>query len=306
MIADDPGLDTLVRINTEDFLAALGLGHVRRGRRFLELLCRRLARRFAREMLAYDAVVGERGLAAGGLWASSYYLERWSVEGQGRVPQNGPLLVVSNHPGLYDAALLFASIPRDDLLVIAAERPFLRALPNTSRHLLYAGGEHGRLVVVRAAAAHLRRQGAILTFPGGEIEPDPAFRPGEADRVASWTDSALIFARLAPDLAIVPAVVSGIHSAAAQRHPLTKLRRAQEDREWLGAMLQVVAKGLARVEPRVAFGEPVRVSAEGPPGGRQAAAEAWREVVRRERALIQAATYSLSVEPPNRRWLGFA
>jgi len=306
VIADDPGLDALVRINTEDFLAALGLGHVRRGRRFLELLCRRLARRFAREMLAYDAVVGERGLAAGGLWASSHYLERWSVEGQGRVPQDGPLLIVSNHPGLYDAALLFASIPRDDLLVIAAERPFLWALPNTSRHLLYVGGESGRQGVVRAAASHLRRRGSILTFPGGEIEPDPALRPGEADRVASWTDSALILARLAPDLAVVPAAVSGVHSAAAQRHPLTKLRRAQKDREWLGAMLQVVASGLARVEPRVAFGEPVWVSADGSWGGRQAATEAWREVLRREQALIRAAAYAGAAETRNRRWLGFA
>ena len=104
------------------------------------------------------------------------------VEGVDRVPREGPVLVVSNHPGLADAVALFATMPRDDLRVIAAERPFLSALPNTSRALIpVPDTPTGRPGAVRVAARHLRRGGAVITFPGGKIEPDPAVLPGASE-----------------------------------------------------------------------------------------------------------------------------
>jgi acyltransferase-like protein len=144
------------------------LGGVSHGRAVLEALSRISARRLARQVLAFDGVVGEAGLGTGGAWALKRLSRSARVEGQDNVPHEGPLLLVSNHPGLADAVALFAATPREDLRVIAADRPFLDALPNTSRYLLTVGKTSaGRSSVVRAAARHLRGGGAVLTFPGG-------------------------------------------------------------------------------------------------------------------------------------------
>src|SRR4051794_28078206 len=61
-------LATLTRLNTNDFLAALGLERLRRGRSLLELLCRAPARRFANQVVTYDTIVGRDGLQAGHAW----------------------------------------------------------------------------------------------------------------------------------------------------------------------------------------------------------------------------------------------
>jgi hypothetical protein len=254
-------LKALTCINTDDMLGAIGLADVRWGRGPLEWLCRRPARRFARQVLGYDDVVGREGLAVGGAWALAQFVPGWTATGQAMVPRSGPLLIVSNHPGLYDTIALFAAIPRSDLLVIAADRPFLRALPHTSRHMLYLGDSpSSRFGLIRSAARHLKQEGAVLTFPGGEIEPDPAVQPGAVEALERWSASLDLFVRLAPRVTIVPAIVSGVLSSGAQRHPLTRIRRTRKGREWLGAMLQVIAPRFWSVRPRVAFGCPIHAS----------------------------------------------
>jgi 1-acyl-sn-glycerol-3-phosphate acyltransferase len=224
----------------------------------MESISRIPARRLARQILTYDRIVGESGLGTGGAWALKRLSRNTSIEGQENVPRGGPLLLVSNHPGLADAVALFAATPRDDLRVIAAERPFLEALPNTSRHLLTVRETSaGRLGIVRAAARHLRGGGTVLTFPGGRIEPDPAVLSGAVEALDHWSSSADLFARLTPGLAVVPVVVSGVISPSALRNPLIHLRRRRRDREWLAATLQVLVPALRNVDARVDFGRPI-------------------------------------------------
>ena len=258
-------METLTRVCVEDLLSAFGLGETRNGvlRRPSEMLARIPARRLARQAAVYDAIVGEGGLGAGGAWAMERMARRLEVAGMGNVPREGPVLLVANHPGLGDSLALFATIPRPDLRVIAARRPFLDALPNTSRYLLTVDeASPGRLGAVRAARRHLKGGGAVLTFPGGKIEPDPAVLPGAVEALGRWSGSVDLFARLVPGLRIVPAVVSGVISPAALRNPLTFLRRKREDREWLAATLQMLTPALRNVTTKVAFGQPVH--AEGP------------------------------------------
>jgi putative hemolysin len=224
----------------------------------LEALSRIPAWRLARQVLTHDRIVGETGLRAGGAWALGRLSRETRIEGQDNVPREGPLLLVSNHPGLADAVALFAATPREDLRVIAADRPFLDALPNTSRHLLTVSETlKGHLGVARAAARHLRGGGAVLTFPGGRIEPDPAVLPGAVEALDLWSSSVDLFARLTPGLTVVPVVVSGVISPSALRIPLTRLRRRRRDREWLAATLQVLVPALRNVDARVEFGRPI-------------------------------------------------
>lgn len=216
-------------------------------------------RRLAGQIATYDEVVGNAGLPAGGSWALERLARGAVIEGAARVPREGPLLVVSNHPGLADAVALCAAMPRDDLRVVAAERPFLSALPNTSRALItIPNGAGDGASAARKAARHLRSGGSVITFPSGRIEPDPAVLPGAAEALGAWSESVDLFARLVPGLAVVPAVVSGVISRAALRNPLARLRRTPRDREWLAATLQMLVPALRNVTTRVEFGIPIR------------------------------------------------
>jgi putative hemolysin len=256
-------LDTLTRINVEDFVEAFGLDRMRRGRQLIEWLARRPARRFAREVAAYDRVVGEQGLQAGASWILKQYIGSLQIEGQENVPASGPALIVCNHPGLTDTMVIFASLPRRDLRVVAGDRPFLRALPNTSRQLIYVPDDpQTRLGVVRSGVSHLRSGGALLTFPAGQIEPDPAVLPGAVESLHTWSDSVAVFLRLTPQTLIVPAIVRGVLAPAALRHPLTRLRREPRDRERLAATLQIALQSVwSAYRPasvRVTFGTAIQ------------------------------------------------
>jgi 1-acyl-sn-glycerol-3-phosphate acyltransferase len=251
-------LERLTQLCVDDFISAFGLGEVSHGRAVMESISRLPARRLARQILTYDSMVGESGLGTGGAWALKRLSRNTSIEGQENVPRGGPLLLVSNHPGLADAVALFVATPRDDLRVIAADRPFLKALPNTSRYLLTVSETSaGRSGIVRAAARHLRGGGSVLTFPGGRIEPDPAVLPGAVRALDRWSSSADLFARLTPGLVVVPVVVSGMISPSALRNPLIHLRRRRRDREWLAATFQVLVPALRNVDARVEFGRPI-------------------------------------------------
>ncbi len=276
-------IDTLTRVCVNDLLSAFGLSGLRRGRRPLELLSRIPARRLARQIAIYDRIVSESGLGAGGAWALERMARHVVIEGREYVPREGSLLLVSNHPGLADAAALFTSISRPDLRVIAAQWPLLDALPNTLRHLItVAKVSSSGFGVLRAAARHLRGGGAVLTFPAGQMEPDPAVMPGAVEALERWSVSVDIFAQLVPDLTIVPVAVSGVFSPIAVRNPLTYLRRQEDERRWLASNLQMLVPALRNVTPRVTFGAPVRTAETGDAVSQRVLAEMRRLIERCE------------------------
>lgn len=251
-------LAELTAVTVQDVIRGFGLDDAPVAGTVLAWACRRRARRLAAAVLDYDDVVGAHGLAAGGARAVARFTEGLSVEGRRNVPRHGPVLVVANHPGLFDTTALFAAVDRPDLRVVAADRPFLRALPHTSRHLVFIGeGRRHQMHALRTIAGHLADGGAVLTFPAGRIEPDPAVLPGAAASLDGWSAGVELVGRLAGGAAVVPAIVSGVLSPRALRHPLTRLRRRPDDRQWLAALLQILASGLRDVTVRVAFGEPL-------------------------------------------------
>ncbi len=260
-------LKTLTKINLDDLAAAFGWQGSPFARRALTAVFRGMARKFAGQMLAYDARVGQVGLAEGARQTLPGYVRGLQVYGRELLPAAGPTLFLSNHPGMSDTLCLFAAVARADLKIIALRRPFLQALPATTGHLIFLDDDPAqRMGAVRQAAAHLRAGGAVLTFPAGEIEPDPDVYTGALESLAGWTDSTGVFARFARELQIVPVLVRGVLWDRAVRHPLTRLKSTREERERLGAAFQLLAQILFDVKPvavRVAFARPIGLAEVG-------------------------------------------
>lgn len=260
-----PLVETLTEVNLVDLLDSVGLLRLRGTS--LRRLFLPAARRFARTAHEFDTRVGTHGLAQGSAWLMSRMSAGIVASGLEHVPPQGPVVILANHPGMTDTVALFTSLAsRPDLRVIALDRPFLRALPNVARQLIFLPDEEGgRMAAIRAAARHLQEGGALLTFPAGEIEPDPAiFGPQRAAAsLRNWSGSYTLLARLVPRTRFVPALVSHVVSPDAQRHPLTLLRRTARDKEKLAAALQVALPRYRDQVARVAFGHSPEVGSEG-------------------------------------------
>lgn len=130
-------LDALVAINTQDMLESFGLGKVRHGRRLLAAACRSPARRFAHTVLAFDRRVAQEGLHAAAAWGIQEFAAQLEVIGAEQLPQpSGPVIVVANHPGITDTLAIFAALFAN-VQTVAAVRPFLCALDNMTRRLIF-------------------------------------------------------------------------------------------------------------------------------------------------------------------------
>jgi 1-acyl-sn-glycerol-3-phosphate acyltransferase len=279
--------ETLTEINLDDLVNAVGWQDRPRLRAILRRAAIGLARAFAGQMVEYDQDVGRTGLQAASRTFLGKHARGLRVFGGQHLPTSGPLLVLSNHPGLSDTLALFSALDRPDLKIIARHVPFLAALANISRQLYYLNGDAAQsMTMVRGAAAHLRAGGAILTFPAGDIEPDPEVYDGALEALDGWDDSAGVFMRFAPETTIVPALVSGVIWQQTARHWLTRTRKSREEREVLAAALQLFI--MLTLQPRpttitVRFGRPITLADVGAPEiGRihEAVTERMRELLR--------------------------
>jgi 1-acyl-sn-glycerol-3-phosphate acyltransferase len=281
--------DALTEINLDDLVASFGWQTRPVLSRLLRAVFRAPAARFARQMQVFDQLVDQSGLPQAGYQTLlQNFASGLRVFGQENIPVRGPALFLSNHPGMVDTLALFAGIARPDLRIIALNRPFLRSLPNTSRHLFFVGDEPAeRMAAVKQAALHLRRAaGAVLTFPAGHIEPDAAVYPGALQALDEWTDSAGVFLRFAPETQIVPVFVRGVLWDRAVRHPLTRIKKTREERERLGAALQLLAHILFKARPlhvTLQFAAPLSLSEIGSTD----TAEIQKFILARMRALVQ-------------------
>jgi putative hemolysin len=212
-------------------------------------------------MLAFDTQTGEKDLATASRFMLKKFVKDVRVYGLERIPLHGPILALSNHPGMTDTLCLFAAINRPDLRSIALNRPFLQSLPHVSQYLFFISDEPSeRLSAVRKAAAHLRGGGAVLTFPAGRIEPDPRVYPGALESLTQWTDSAGVFLRFAPETRILPMLVSNVLWKKVVSNPISRLKKDREEREKLGAAFQLLAQVIFNLHPlmvTIQVGEPV-------------------------------------------------
>lgn len=261
-------LEVLTKINMDDLVTSFGWQDYPIPAWILRKVFSRAAREFATQMSGYDDTVGETGLSeASRLIIQTKYVRDVRVYGMEQIPVEGPALFLSNHPGVADTISLFAAINRSDLRIIAAHRPFLVALENITRHLFFIDDDPAkRMNAVRQVSSHLKNGGAALTFPAGEIEPDPDVYEGALDSLNRWTDSAGVFLRFARDTKIVPVLVSGVVWEKTARHWLPRLKRSRMDREKLAAALQLLAMVTRNARPttvHIRFAKPITLEEVG-------------------------------------------
>ena len=261
-------LETLTQINLDDLVSSFGWEKAPLLASILRKAFIAPARKFAGQMVEFDNYVGELGLSEGSRRImQKNYVQDVRVYGREYIPASGPVLFLSNHPGMADTISLFAAIHRLDLNIIALHRPFLASLVNVTRHLIYISDDASeRMRAVRQVSAHLRSGGAALTFPAGKIEPDPEVYPGALDSLNEWTESAGVFLRFAPQTMIVPVLVSGVIWKRTAHHWLTHLKRTREEREKLAAafqLLSMITRGKRPTTVHVSFAKPITVEEVG-------------------------------------------
>jgi hypothetical protein len=259
-------IDALTQINLDDLVAAFGFQGQPLLARAVRFTFRGAARKFARQMVDFDAAIGRHGLVEAARRTERLYVRDVRVFGVDLLPA-GPILALSNHPGMTDTLALFCGLNRPDLKIIALNRPFLLSLPNISQQLFYVTDDSNeRVALVRRVSGHLRLGGAILTFPAGHTEPDPDAYEGAVESLKTWTDSVGVFLRLAPETAVVPILVSSVIWERTAHHPIVRLKRTRDERELLAVALQLLMQILLDIRPvtaKVQIGRPITAKALG-------------------------------------------
>jgi hypothetical protein len=187
------------------------------------------------------------------------------LHGEDYIPNKGPLMVVCNHPAAYDVAILAASIKRNDLKILASDIPILQMLPNIAEHIITVPYHiPSRLQTVRSAIQHLKNSGAILIFPRGNVEPDPAISPGAEQSLSGWSPSIELFVRRVPQTISVVAIASGMLSGKWFKNPLIKLWKKYEQQQKVAEIFQIAAQLLTgrrpATVPMVNFSAPLTIT----------------------------------------------
>lgn len=237
-------------------VSAVGLGRAPRSiQAAAGLVFERASRPLGRVLEYFDRRIGEVGLARAAEETLAELGAR--VRSTGEVPKRGALLVCANHPGAYDALALLTCMRRDDVAMIAHDRSFLRMLPALEPHLVFVPEreEHARTAGLRRALRHLRDGGALLHFPAGAIEPDPAF-PCDGELLRAWQiGTGMLVRNLARSNGVlVNAIVAGVHSTRAKSLFLTRVAE-HFGITTLAPLLQVAVPAFHDVRASVTFSE---------------------------------------------------
>ncbi|MCS7010692.1 MAG: 1-acyl-sn-glycerol-3-phosphate acyltransferase [Anaerolineales bacterium] len=265
----------------------LGLPQTSSWRGLCRLLFARGLRNLAEIGLTFDRMLVEHGLREASEWALTHWCRDILARGQENVPAEGPLLIISNHPGAYDALVLASQLSRPDLHIIVSDLPFFRALQNFSRRVFFIPfnikDAAGRMAGMLSAMRYLKNGGAVLLMGSGTIDPDPAVYPGARENLQRWTEAVNLFLRFVPRTRILLATVSHILHPKWAHHPLPRLWREGLERRRVAEFCQVLQQlfhpGSLYVSPRLSFSHPLTAEELGD--------SPRQELIRRAYALLE-------------------
>ncbi len=252
---------------TDEIFAAFGMKKNGPMRKLFGWLFYVPTSRFAHIFSEADAATARGGLGAGCKVVIDYLTVDVKASGVENLQIDGPMMILSNHPGAYDSVAIGSQVSRKDFRIVAGEIPLYFALPSVSPLLIYAphaSDTAGRMLTLRNAIEHLRNGGSLLHFGAGTIEPDPAVQPGAVDWLSRWSPSVEIMLRKASETRVVLSIASGVLLKRFFQHPLTRLRRLPVARRRLAEFMQVLTQlafpGSVKAEMQLRFAPPVSVA----------------------------------------------
>lgn len=208
---------------------------------------RPLIRRFAVLAANFENDVSTQGLTPAIDELMDRFVEEVDIKYEVPLPIDGPLLITANHPGAYDFLLIAAAVNREDLKIMASNVNIVRYLPAFSEYFIFisqesvTGDAHSRMFAVRTALRHLKGGGALLVFPSGRVDPDPALAPEAArNELTFWSPSTELFLRRVPQTLTTVCIVSHVLSSGWYRSPVTWFRQERHYKQKMAEIFQVM------------------------------------------------------------------
>jgi hypothetical protein len=224
------------------------------------------AQRFARMGAEFDKQIEEEGVTAGLRKLLPRFARRVETRGVENIPPEGPLLVVSNHPGAFDGVVIVAQFQRDDIKVIISDVPFTRGMKAATKHMIYSTGDNmqERMNAVRQSVRHLQDGGALMLFPTGVVDPDPSFMPGADQALNNWSESLEFFICKVPETRVLPVIVSGVIAPKYMNNYFARRQKTVRSRQKVAEYFEIVQLMVIQRDlglfPRVSFGQPLTIA----------------------------------------------
>ncbi len=259
----DAEMTALSKSLVVELAGSIGLRNSRLANQVIWPIFRPVTDRLARVGLTFDRNASQFGFSKAMGLALEDFTSSVTARGTRGFPLQGPLLVVSNHPGTYDSLVISSQLRRDDLCIITGDIPFLRNLPRVYEHFFCISDEsNGRVVATRKAIRHLKNGGAVLVYGYGHIEPDPAVYDNAADHIVAWSPSIELFLKTVPETNLLLSIVSHVVSQKWRDSILYQLRKEPLDRRRLVEFGQVISQLLfphkLMLSPYISFAYPVK------------------------------------------------
>ena len=250
----------LKRDITGEIFKAIKCPDIKVVREFISFLVGFPTRRFAEVMADFDRVIQENGLRIACTYLLNKLTNNVTSIGACVVPEKGPAIIASNHPGTYDALSIVTQLPREDVKIIVGANPFFRNLTNGRNYLIFASRDQKiRFEVIRQAIHHLQGGGLLLIFPAGHIDPDPVILGGAEVELQTWSRSLVIFLQKVPQAKLILAVTSGVITKEYVHHPLPNLFKNGHERrriiEFMQVIKQMVLNQTVPLKPKISFAE---------------------------------------------------
>ncbi len=245
-------------------------------------------RRFAHQVTLADMHMIEGYLDQGARMLLERLVTSCTPAGTQNIPDTGPLLVTANHPGGLEILASLAHLHRPDVYMVSLDQPILRAMPNAASHMIYLGKDPAsRAVNIRQVIERLQAGCAVLIFPAGQMEPDPAATPGALEFLQNWSNSTGLFLSKVPSTLHLPVAVRGVIGPRAINFLFARHKPTLKGRQRVASFSQIIMQMLRKdawpIDMRIVFGQPAPVHQLAPTPEARALAEAVRQ---RERALL--------------------
>jgi hypothetical protein len=241
--SNTPDVQVVTDVLFSQIMSVMGLKHPSWISRILYFFLSSPVKRMSAMVVELDQNIYQEGCNKAAIKFMANFVTDVDVRGAENIPKQGPLLLMCNHPAAYDVIILAASIQRDDLKILGSDVQFIKKLPNIA-NIIIPVPYHipSRLQTVRASINHLKNGGALLIFPRGDVEPDPAVSPGAEESLIGWSASLELLLRKVPQTISVVAIASGILSKGWFKNPLIKLWKKYEQRQKVAEIFQIATQ----------------------------------------------------------------